>query len=95
MPLQMRLPKKGFKNPNRVDYVPINVERLQAIAEKYGLEALDIATLIDKKVIKKTDKVKVLGDGAIASKLTISAHAFSKSAVAAIEAVGGTTNVIE
>ena len=63
MPLQMRLPKRGFKNVNRVEYVGINVSRLQEISEKFNLTDISDATLAGAKIIKKTDKVKILGNG--------------------------------
>jgi len=94
MPLQMRLPKRGFKNFRRVEYVPINIERLQAISEKYKLETIDIEALIANGIVKKTDKVKVLGNGDMNSKLTISVHACSTAAKEAIEAKGGTVNLV-
>ena len=95
MPLQMRLPKRGFKNPNRIDFIPINLERLDFISEKFGLDAIDVATLVEKKVVKRTDKIKILGAGELKTKLTVTAHAFSKSAQEAIEASGGSVNLIE
>ncbi len=95
MPLQMRLPKRGFKNPNKQVFNPINLERLEAIAEKYDLEHIDVDALRSLGIIKKRDMVKILGSGELKSKLTVSAHAFSASAKEAIEAAGGTLNVIE
>ncbi len=92
MPLQMRVPKRGFKNPNRVSYVPFNVERLQAIAAKYQLDTINPEVLIEKNIINKKDRVKILGAGEISVKLNVTAHAYSSSARQAIEAAGGTTN---
>lgn len=94
MPLQMRLPKRGFKNPNRVAYVPLNVERLQAIAEKYKLDTIDMETLVKLNIVKKTDRIKILGVGELSAKLTVSAHACSTSAKEAIEAKGGSVNLV-
>ena len=94
MPLQMRLPKIGFKNPNRKEYTAINLDRLQAMAEKYGWEKIDLETLRNNNTISKTDLVKVLGTGELKAKLEIEAHGFSESAKKAIEAAGGTATVI-
>ncbi len=90
MPIQMRLPKVGFKNPNRVAYVPINLSRLQLISEKYQLDTVNLEALIANGIISKNDKVKVLGNGELKTKLDVQAHAFSEAAKAAIEKQGGT-----
>lgn len=94
MPLQMRLPKRGFKNFNRIVYVPLNLDRLQAIAEKFNLTTINSETLVASGIVKGTDKIKVLGNGALTSKLEVSVHACSETAKSAIEAVGGTVNVL-
>lgn len=90
MPIQMRLPKVGFKNPNRVAYVPINLSRLQLISEKYQLDTINLEALIANGIISKNDKVKVLGNGELKTKLDVQAHAFSEAAKTAIEKQGGT-----
>lgn len=94
MPIQMRLPKRGFKNPNRVEFVPINLERLQAIAIKFKLETIDLDALISAGIVRKNDKVKILGTGDLTAKLAVSAHAVSASAKEAIEALGGSVNLV-
>ncbi|MEM1322790.1 MAG: 50S ribosomal protein L15 [Bacteroidota bacterium] len=94
MPLQMRLPKRGFKNFNRVAYVPLNVDRLQAISEKYNTTTIDVETLVSNDICKKTDKIKVLGGGELTVKLDVTVHACSASAKQAIEAQGGTVNLV-
>lgn len=94
MPIQMRLPKRGFKNPNRVAYVPINLERLQEIALKYELETIDLDALISAGIVRKNDKVKILGTGELTAKLAVSAHAVSSTAKEAIEALGGSVNLV-
>lgn len=94
MPLQMRLPKRGFKNFNRVAYVPLNVDRLQAISEKFNTNTIDVETLVSNGICKKTDKIKVLGDGELSVKLDVSVHACSASAKQAIESQGGTVNLV-
>ena len=84
MPLQRRLPKFGFKNINRVEYKAINLDLLQALAEEKKLTKIDVAGMIDAGIIKKNQLVKILGNGALTVKLEVEAHAFSKSAEAAI-----------
>ena len=87
MPLQRRLPKFGFKNINRVEYKAINLDTLQALAES---EKIDIAALIDAGFVSNKQLVKILGKGTLTVKIDVEAHAFSKSAEAAITALGGT-----
>ncbi len=95
MPLQMRVAKVGFKNPTRVEYVAINLNRLQSIAEKFQLNAIDVAALVAHGIIKKTDRVKILGTGTLSTKLEVSAHAFSATAKEAIEQLGGSANIVK
>ena len=95
MPLQRRLPKFGFKNPTRVEYMGINVATIQALSEKLGLNEFNPETFKTASLAAKTDLIKVLGNGEITAAVTVSAHAFSKSAVAKIEAAGGKALVIE
>lgn len=94
MPLQRRLPKFGFKNINRIEYKGINISTLQTLAEKKNVTSIDISTLIDAGLISKNDKVKILGKGELKSKIEVKAHAFSKSAIAAIESLKGTAEKI-
>ena len=90
MPLQRRLPKFGFKNINRVEYQPINLSTLQALAEAKQLEKIGVEELVAAGFINRKTLVKILANGELKAKLTVEAHAFSKTAVAAIEATGGT-----
>ena len=90
MPLQRRLPKFGFKNINRVEYKAINLDTLQALAESKKIEKIDIAALIDAGFVSNKQLVKILGKGPLTVKIDVEAHAFSKSAEAAITALGGT-----
>ena len=90
MPLQRRVPKFGFKNINRVEYKAINLETLQALDEAKKLEKIGIEALVEAGFVSENQLVKILGKGAISAKLEVEAHAFSKSAEAAIVAVGGT-----
>lgn len=94
MPLQMRLPKIGFKNPKRVVYVPLNLERLEAIAEKFQLDTITPENLAENGIIKKRDLVKILATGELKAKLTVSAHACSAAAKTAIEEAGGSVNLV-
>ncbi|HEY0053992.1 MAG TPA: 50S ribosomal protein L15 [Pedobacter sp.] len=89
MPLQRRIPKVGFKNINRVEYVGINLDVLQALAEKFSLTTIDFASLKEHGLISKNDLVKILGRGELKTKLDVSAHAFTATAQKAIEAAGG------
>ena len=89
MPLQMRLPKRGFNSPNRVEYVGLNVGQLQAISEKYGLAEITLENLRDNGIIRKNDLVKVLGDGELTTALKVSVHKASAKAKQLIESAGG------
>ena len=90
MPLQRRVPKFGFTNISRKEYQGINIETLETLAEKKGLTTIDIETLVDAGLVRKNSLVKILGNGTLSKKLEVKAHAFSKSAIAAIESVEGT-----
>jgi large subunit ribosomal protein L15 len=92
MPLQRRVPKFGFNSPNRVSYSVLNLDQVQAIAESKGADQLTVADFIDAGRVSKKDRLKILGDGKVTKAITVEAHAFSKSAVAAIEQAGGTAN---
>lgn len=94
MPLQRRLPKFGFKNHKRVEFKAINLSVLENLAAKNSLKAITIDTLVDAGMVSKNDKVKVLGNGAISKAIEVTVHAFSKSAIAAIEAQGGKANTL-
>ena len=89
MPLQRRLPKFGFKNINRVEYQPINLSSLQKLAEA-NITTIGIEEMIAAGLAKKGQLVKVLSNGELTAKIDVTANAFSKSAEAAIQAVGGT-----
>lgn len=90
MPLQRRVPKFGFKNFNRVEYKAINVSTLQELADKLNLDTITFDTLVEAGLLSANHLVKVLGNGELTKKLDVTAHAFSASAIKAIEAVGGT-----
>lgn len=94
MPLQRRVPKFGFKNFNRVEYKPVNLDTLQELAEKYSLEAVNLETLVSHGIASKNDRIKILGGGELNAKLNVTAHHFSASATEAIEKNGGAVNKI-
>ena len=89
MPLQRRLPKFGFTNLKRVEFKAINLSTLEELASKKELQEITVETLIGAGFISSKDKVKILGNGQLTKALTVKAHAFSKSAEAAITAAGG------
>jgi large subunit ribosomal protein L15 len=90
MPLQRRLPKFGFKNINRVEYQAVNLSSIQALAEKKNLTKIGVEELAAAGLVNAKGLVKVLGNGKLTAKVDVVANAFSKSAEAAIQAVGGT-----
>ncbi len=90
MPLQRRVPKFGFTNINRKEYQPINLDKIQElIDDKKITDTLDFQTMLDLGLARKHEMVKILGRGELKSKITITSHKFSASAVSAIEAAGG------
>ena len=93
MPLQRRVPKFGFKNINRVEYKAINLDTIQKLAEKKNLTVVGFSDLVDAGFVSANQLVKILGNGTISIKLEVQAHAFSKSAISAIEALDG--NVVK
>jgi large subunit ribosomal protein L15 len=95
MPLQRRVPKFGFTNPNRVEYKGINLDTLQALVDKTGLKAIAPADLVANGLAGKHDLVKILGRGELSAGVEVSAHQFSKSATAAIEGAGGKCSTID
>lgn len=94
MPIYRILPKRGFKNINRVEYNAINISTLQYIFEKTNISEITPEVLISNGLVKKRDLIKVLGKGELSCKLTVSAHAFSATAKEAIEKNGGTINIL-
>lgn len=94
MPLQRRVPKFGFKSLNRVEYVGVNLDVIQRLAEEFKLSSFDQDTFRKHGITSKNDLVKILGRGELKSKVEIKAHAFSATALKAIEAAGGTATKI-
>jgi large subunit ribosomal protein L15 len=95
MPLQRRIPKFGFKNNNKVYFKGVNLDVLEGLAEKSKGENLSLQFLIEKGIVSKNDKVKVLGRGELKSKISVEAHAFSATATKAIESAGGTATIVK
>ena len=95
MPIQRRLPKFGFTNYSRVEYKAVNVSALEALAASLGVSEIGIDTIKAAGLAGKNDLVKVLGNGEITAAVDVKANAFSKSAIAKIEAAGGKATVIE
>ena len=89
MPLQRRVPKFGFKNINRVEYKAINLDTIQKLAETKKLDKVGVNEFIEAGFVSSKQLVKVLGNGTLTAKVEVEAHAFSKTAVVAIEAAGG------
>ena len=95
MPLQRRLPKRGFKNINRVEYKVFNVGQLEQLVEKYGISEFSLENLYMNGLISQTDRVKILGNGELKSKLTFKVNAISAKAKQVIEAAGGSVEIIK
>lgn len=92
MPLQRRVPKFGFKNFNRVEYAGVNIDVLQKLADDKKIKGEVTPEILQQNgLVGKNDLVKILGRGALSAKLKVTAHKFSKTAVAAIEEAGGST----
>ena len=95
-PLQRRVPKFGFTNPNRVEYNGVNIDTLQQLFDSKKIKSkVDKQVLIDNGLVQKNDLVKILGRGELKSKLSVTADAFSSTARAAIEKAGGSANITE
>lgn len=94
MPLQRRVPKFGFKNPNRVEYKGINLDVIQALVDNKKVKEITPEVLAENGLVSKTELVKILGRGELKAKINVSAHAFSASAKEAIEKAGGEVVVI-
>ncbi|MCD4737027.1 MAG: 50S ribosomal protein L15 [Bacteroidales bacterium] len=94
MPLYRRIPKFGFKNINRKEYRGINIDTLQKLADEKKLQVIDLDVLIANGLASKNNLVKILGRGELSKKLDVTAHAFTKKAVEAIESQGGVATKI-
>ena len=95
MPLQRRVPKFGFKNKFRKEYKAVNLDALEAFAEKTGIVEINVEIMVNAGLAPKKSWIKVLGNGTLTKKIDVKAHAFSNSAKIAIEALEGTVSVIQ
>ncbi len=94
MPIQRRIPKRGFKNNNRIEFVVFNLGQIEQLQEKYSFPEFSVEQLYINGLISKTDKVKILATGELKAKLTFKVNALSAKAKEAIEAVGGSVEVV-
>ena len=95
MPIQRRTPKRGFKNPDRIEYKVFNLGQIDQLVEKYGISEFSLENLYTNGLISQTDRVKILGNGEIATKLSFKVDAISEKAKGAIEAAGGSVEVLK
>lgn len=95
MPIQRRTPKRGFKNPDRVEYKVLNLGQIEQLAEKYGITEFSLENLFVNRLIGQNDKVKILGNGELKGKFTFKVNAISEKAKAAIEAAGGSVEIVK
>ena len=95
MPIQRRIPKRGFKNISRVEYKVFNLGQIEQIIGKYGITEFSPESLYVNGLVSRTDKVKVLGNGEISAKLGFKVNAVSAKAKAAIEAAGGSVEILK
>jgi large subunit ribosomal protein L15 len=95
MPIQRRIPKRGFKNPNRIEYKVLNLGQIEQLAEKYSLTEFSLENLYINGLIGQTDRIKLLGNGEIKGKYTFIVNAASEKAKAAIAAAGGTVQIVK
>lgn len=95
MPIQRRLPKRGFKNINRIEYKVFNLGQIDQLIEKHGLKEFTPENLYINNLISQTDRVKVLGTGVLKAKIPFKVNAVSEKAKGAIESAGGTIEIVK
>ncbi|MEO6684184.1 MAG: 50S ribosomal protein L15 [Ginsengibacter sp.] len=95
MPIQRRLPKRGFKNPNRIEYKVFNLGQIDQLIEKHELKEFTPETLYINNLISQTDRVKILGNGVLKASIPFKVNAVSEKAKGAIESAGGTLEIIK
>ncbi len=95
MPIQRRIPKRGFKNPHRVEYTVLNLGQIEQLAEKYNITEFNFENLYVNGLIGQNEKVKILGNGELKNKFSFKVNAVSEKAKAAIEAAGGTIEIVK
>jgi large subunit ribosomal protein L15 len=94
MPIQRRLPKRGFKNINRIEYKVFNLGQVEQLVAKYDIKEFSMENLYVNGLVSRTDKVKILGNGELKTKLTFKVNAMSEKAKSAIEAAGGSVELL-
>jgi len=94
MPIQRRMPKRGFKNNNRIEYVVFNLGQIEHFVQKYGIEEFSFETLYANGIIGRTDKIKILSQGELTSKVSFKVNGASAKAKELIAAAGGTIEII-
>ena len=95
MPIQRRIPKRGFKNINRIDFKVFNLGQIEQLAAKYNMSEFSMETLYVNGLVSRTDLVKILGNGELKAKLNFKINAVSEKAKVAIEAAGGTVEILK
>ena len=95
MPIQRRVPKRGFKNPHRIEYKVFNLGQIEQLVEKYGFKEFSPENLYSNGLISQTDRIKILGNGELKSKLTFKVNAISEKAKQAIETAGGSLEIVK
>jgi large subunit ribosomal protein L15 len=95
MPIQRRLPKRGFKNPHRIEFKVLNLGQIEQLIEKYNFTEVTLENLYINGLINQFDKVKILGNGELKSKLVFKVNAVSDKAKAAIETAGGSVEIVK
>ena len=95
MPIQRRIPKRGFKNPHRIEYKVFNLGQIDQLAEKYGIQEFTLENLYTNGLVSQSDRVKILGNGELKAKLNFKVNAISEKAKSAIEAAGGSVEVVK
>ena len=95
MPIQRRIPKRGFKNPHRIEYKVFNLGQVGQLIEKYGITEFTLENLYSNGLINQTDRVKILGNGELKTKLGFKVNAISEKAKQAIETAGGSVEIVK
>lgn len=95
MPIQRRVPKRGFKNPHRIEYKVFNLGQIDQLVEKYAITDFTLENLYTNGLINQTDRVKILSNGELKSKLVFKVNAISEKAKAAIETAGGSVEIVK
>ena len=95
MPIQRRVPKRGFKNPHRVEYKVLNLGQIEQLADKYGIKEFTLENLYINGLVSQTDRIKILGNGELKGAFTFKVNAVSDKAKSAIEAAGGSVEIVK